>query len=447
VEGADLKTVIKREGALAPERTASIIAQVASALGVAHEKGLVHRDVKPANILAASGYRTDEAEHVYLSDFGVAKQSAANILTKTGMFVGTADYAPPEQIEGKTLDGRADIYALGCVLYECLTGAQVYDDKDSEVALMYAHLLEPPPAVTEKRPDLDGEVDGVVAKAMAKSRDDRYATVAEMATAVRAALVPRSAAATTAAPAGSPAQATVLAGSALGTAPAESAAPAPPEDAGAPRRRVPQPSRLGIVTALLVLALAAIAVLAALMLAGGDDEPEAAATSVAASVPVAADTTPGVLTLSELVPPAVFKGCRLEKTPAAGATEGAFCPPPAGATGFSPDRWEIASYPSSQALAKAYGAATQPSGVDPDTGRCSGVTWGGEGAWLHGPDKPGGRRACFFEGSDAVIVWTHEKLEQPTHQDILVVAREGGSDHAGLFNWWRFWHHRIGKAG
>src|SRR5262245_2725034 len=163
VEGLDLKTVLKREGPLPLDRTASIISQVGNALGAAHAKGLVHRDVKPANILIASGYGPEETDHVYLSDFGVVKHGASRPLTQTGMLVGTAEYASPEQIEGKELHGRADVYALGCVLYECLTGDPAYD-KDSEVALMYAHLLEPPPVASEKRPDLRPEIDAVVAK-------------------------------------------------------------------------------------------------------------------------------------------------------------------------------------------------------------------------------------------------------------------------------------------
>src|SRR5262249_40810885 len=157
--------LLETEGPLSAERTASILSQVASALNAAHEeKGLVHRDVKPPNILIVPGHGADGGDHVYLSDFGIAKQRAAGGLTKTGMFVGTADYAAPEKIEGRELDRRTDVYALGCVLYETLTGSPTYQ-KDSEVALMYAHLLEPPPQVTHKRPDLPPEIDGVVAKA------------------------------------------------------------------------------------------------------------------------------------------------------------------------------------------------------------------------------------------------------------------------------------------
>ena len=94
---------------------------------------------------------------------------------------------------------------------------------------------------------------------------------------------------------------------------------------------------------------------------------------------------------------------------------------------------------------KAYQAELAASGAKPG-GRCDGTSWGGEGPWDHGPDKPGGKRFCYFSGNDAVIVWTHEKLGQPNHLDLLAIARQSGGDHARLFNWWRFWHHRIGKA-
>ena len=84
--------------------------------------------------------------------------------------------------------------------------------------------------------------------------------------------------------------------------------------------------------------------------------------------------------------------------------------------------------------------------LEPNSGKCNAFSWGGERQWLHGPDKPGGRVFCYFDGNDAVAVWTHQRLGQPTHRDVLMIAREGGSDHAGLTSWWRPWHHLIGKA-
>jgi hypothetical protein len=112
-----------------------------------------------------------------------------------------------------------------------------------------------------------------------------------------------------------------------------------------------------------------------------------------------------------------------------------------------PDRWEISEYPDAATLAAAYQSELRRrEDVPRNRGKCNAFSWGGEHAWLHGPDKPGGRVFCYFDGNDAVIVWTHQRLGQPTHRDVLVVAREGGSDHPALTRWWRPWHHEIGKA-
>jgi serine/threonine protein kinase len=185
VEGTDLAKVLASEGALVLDRTLSIVAQTADALDEAHALGLAHRDVKPANILLT---RSRSGERAYLTDFGLAKQwASASRLTRSGLFVGTLSYAAPEQFTGGDIDGRADVYSLGCVLYECLTG-RVPFDRAHEPAVMYAHLNDPPPAVTSRRPDLPAGLDDVVARAMAKDRDDRYPTCGEMVGAARAAL-------------------------------------------------------------------------------------------------------------------------------------------------------------------------------------------------------------------------------------------------------------------
>jgi serine/threonine-protein kinase len=173
VEGSDLRTLL-REGALDPARALAIVRQAAAALDAAHEQGLVHRDVKPGNVLLARARTEDEAEHVYLSDFGLTKRSASDSgVTGTGQFVGTLDYAAPEQFRGGAPDARTDVYSLGCVLFECLTGRPPFQ-ADNDAALMYAHLQEPPPAVTAAEPGLPREIDRVVATAMAKAPADRY---------------------------------------------------------------------------------------------------------------------------------------------------------------------------------------------------------------------------------------------------------------------------------
>ena len=174
VRGTDLKSLIRSEGRLEPARAIHMLAQVGSALDVAHEDGLVHRDVKPGNILIAPGTDKAPREHVYLSDFGLTKRSSSDSgITATGQFVGTLDYAAPEQFEGGSLDGRTDVYSLGCVLYECLTGAVPFQ-RDQDAAMMFAHLLSPPPKATEANPELPVGIDPVIATAMAKKPEDRY---------------------------------------------------------------------------------------------------------------------------------------------------------------------------------------------------------------------------------------------------------------------------------
>jgi class 3 adenylate cyclase len=149
--------------------------------------------------------------------------------------------------------------------------------------------------------------------------------------------------------------------------------------------------------------------------------------------------------LASVVPEQIWSACRTQTVPSARADETAVCVPVDGV----PDRWEISRYPNGKALREAYRSELERRGdIQPDSGKCNALSWGGEYEWLHGPRKPGGRVLCYFDGNDdAVIVWSHERFDQPTHLDILVIAREGGSDHSGLTRWWRPWHHVIGKAG
>jgi streptogramin lyase len=183
VEGEDLRSLLDREGPLSLERAVGICAQIAEALEEAHENGLVHRDVKPGNILISKGDRA------YLTDFGLIRRSKLETdLTRTGQFMGTVDYVAPEQIKGEEVDGRADIYSLGCVLYECLTGDRPFG-RETELATLYAHLEdEPPPKPSAKRPELPPVLDEVVARASAQRPDERYATAGEFGRAGRRAL-------------------------------------------------------------------------------------------------------------------------------------------------------------------------------------------------------------------------------------------------------------------
>jgi ABC-type transport system substrate-binding protein/predicted Ser/Thr protein kinase len=181
VEGPDLRALLNREGALDPVRALDLLGQIASALDDAHARGLVHRDVKPANILL-------EGEHAYLADFGLAKHaSSASSLTGERSFVGTIAYVAPEQVKGEKIDGRADVYSLGCVLHEALTGAPPFD-RESELAVVYAHLNELPPRVSDVRPELPETLDRVLRKAMAKEPRQRFASCGEAIAAANAAL-------------------------------------------------------------------------------------------------------------------------------------------------------------------------------------------------------------------------------------------------------------------
>jgi serine/threonine protein kinase/CHASE2 domain-containing sensor protein len=184
VEGLDLGQLLARLGPLSPERSANVTVQIAGALDAAHARGLVHRDVKPANVLVTA----DQPEHAYLTDFGVAKYAGAlTRITKADQWVGTLDYLAPEQIRGEQLDARADIYALTGVLYHCLTG-EVPFKRDSEAATMWAHVSAPPPSPGHARPDLPEGLDEVIARGMAKDPADRYASASEMAQAAALAL-------------------------------------------------------------------------------------------------------------------------------------------------------------------------------------------------------------------------------------------------------------------
>src|SRR5262245_5944197 len=171
VDGTDLRELLRREGALARERALAIAAQVADALDAAHAQGLVHRDVKPSNVLLD---QQRGREHVYLADFGLT-QTASDGGASDGQLLGTADYVAPEQIRGDEIDGRADVYALGCLLFEALTGTVPYSGQ-SDVAVLYAHLEQEPPSAGERNPSLPPAVDHVLARAMAKDPSERQVT-------------------------------------------------------------------------------------------------------------------------------------------------------------------------------------------------------------------------------------------------------------------------------
>ncbi|MDK9494933.1 serine/threonine-protein kinase [Streptomyces katrae] len=185
VAGQDLRALLDRTGPLPVETAARIAAQVASALDAAHAHDLVHRDVKPGNILVAEGTDSEHPEHVYLTDFGLTKKSLSLTgFTSVGQFVGTLDYVAPEQIAGKPVDGRCDVYSLGCVVHEMLTGGPPFRRED-DMALLWAHQYDPPPPPSERRPDLPAAVDEALAKALAKQPGERWGSCLEFTAALR----------------------------------------------------------------------------------------------------------------------------------------------------------------------------------------------------------------------------------------------------------------------
>ena len=186
VPGGDVRTLVRRAGPLPPTHALAIISPVASALDAAHTAGLIHRDVKLANILL--DVRPGRPDHVYLSDFGLSKMVMSSLgPTRSGQFIGTPGYSAPEQLAGKQVDGRADQYSLACATFELLCGQTPFP-RDQVAAVIWAHISEPPPALTSQRPSLPPAVDVVLAKALAKSSADRYASCREFAEALREAL-------------------------------------------------------------------------------------------------------------------------------------------------------------------------------------------------------------------------------------------------------------------
>jgi serine/threonine protein kinase len=236
VEGTDLGELISSRDGLPAEEAVDVIGQVAAALDAAHARGLVHRDVKPGNVLLED---RATGRHAYLTDFGLVKAVGAvtGVVTRTGQWLGTPDYAAPEQIHGGDVDARTDVYALGCLLFHAITGKPPFAG-DTEVAKIFAHVSQPPPSVSDTRPGVPAALDDVVRTALAKTPADRHASAGELAAAARRAI-----------------------GAPTPTAPSR---PVPARKRTPARRRLLAPA---VAVALVAVAVAAVAVLAT----GGDD--------------------------------------------------------------------------------------------------------------------------------------------------------------------------------
>jgi serine/threonine protein kinase len=183
IEGTDLAQLLEQETKLSPDRVMPLLEQLADALDAAHANGLIHRDVKPANALL-------EGDRLYLTDFGLTRRvDSTRPLTATGRAVGTAAYLAPEQIRGEPLDRRVDVYALGCVMFQCLSGNPPYL-RDTDMLIMWAHVGAEPPSLSAEVPGLPSTVDRVIKKALAKSREDRYDTCGQFISEMKRALNP-----------------------------------------------------------------------------------------------------------------------------------------------------------------------------------------------------------------------------------------------------------------
>jgi tRNA A-37 threonylcarbamoyl transferase component Bud32/CheY-like chemotaxis protein len=182
IRGSDLGAILREEGRLRPYRAIDVCRQVASALDAAHGMALIHRDVKPGNVLI-------EGRRAYLTDFGLTKRAGdeKTNLTQAGELVGTIHYIAPEQIEGGHVDARTDVYSLACLLFHCLVG-DIPFSRDTDVAVIYAHLSEPPPKPSDLRPELPPGLDAVIAKALDKSPDRRFASCSDLMSAARVVL-------------------------------------------------------------------------------------------------------------------------------------------------------------------------------------------------------------------------------------------------------------------
>jgi serine/threonine protein kinase len=191
VDGDNLATVLARDGALEPARAVLIVEQIASALDTAHEDGLIHRDVKPSNVLLVTP-RLGRADFCYLVDFGIAHSASTSTrskLTATGTMIGTFDYMAPERFLAQPADHRGDVYAVTCLLYECLTGHRPFPGDDLP-PMMHAHLNLAPPRPSDRLPALPDALDDVITTGMAKKPEDRYPSAGELAIAARSAITP-----------------------------------------------------------------------------------------------------------------------------------------------------------------------------------------------------------------------------------------------------------------
>ena len=460
VAGADLKSMIRQEGPLSLRRSAEIVSQVARGLSVAHQRGLVHRDIKPANILTErAGGDGETVDHAYLADFGLMKhQVSRSGLTDTGQFLGTVDYVAPEQVEGRQTDQRADVYSLGCVLYESLTGSVPYP-RESDVAVLFAHVQDHVPRITDLRPDLPSAIDEIAARAMAKRPEHRYGSAGDLSRDLTEAVgayrshdrpsrivteptvPPRE-------PSGYGAASDVVrAPEPVGQA----GPPAPPSDPGpgAPPPRPPRGRPSLIVIALAVALAAALAVIALQLATSGDSGSSGGSGTTASpsgtTEPPATTTTPtGTVKASDLraaMPKNLLTACT-NVPPAGAALASLSCSAPSN----SAITYDVSMYPDTAAVVAVFKTLLASQGIKTNTNGCTKRNWNGEREWFHPTGSLGGHVACYLDANgDSVLMWIHMSMNekgvppQTDHRDILGIARQHTQLPGELLSFWKFW--------
>ncbi|MGV0795181.1 serine/threonine-protein kinase [Mycolicibacterium sp. XJ1819] len=406
IEGTDLRKMVKQDGPLTPARAVAIVRQIASALDAAHQSGVTHRDVKPENIIITGD------DFAYLVDFGIANAATDEKLTDLGTAVGTYAYMAPERFTKDEVTYRADIYALACVLYECLTGSQPFPG-DSVSVVITAHLMQPPPRPSAQHPGIPAAFDDVIARGMAKDPQDRYTSAGDLALAAHAALTHRD----------QDRAATILERSAP---PAPMwMPPPPPKPPGFPW------TALVAAAAVFVLALGA---LGAFFVVKRDDgvSSSGSATSTRTAAPTprrsTPDTTPARFDsrLMALLPRGYADGvCKPAHPPASGALATVDCGP--ASRGGGPQSARYSLFADQQALDGAFdqsAAANSTLTQCPGSGVDSPTTW----HYTDTPDKVEGRIACGVFNDRQDVTWTK-------NADLLLGDAQG-TNLEGLHSWW-----------
>jgi predicted Ser/Thr protein kinase len=407
VEGTDLEKRLAA-GPLEPREAVRLLGQVASALDAAHARGLVHRDVKPANILIAPAPGDERGDHVYLADFGLTKyREEATALTRAGTLLGTLDYMAPEQMEGRQLDGTTDQYALAAIAFRALTGRLPFV-RDNEVALITAHLKDPPPSASGIRVDLPPAVDPVLARAMAKDPAVRYPTCSAFVAALREA----------------------VGGPATGAYDIQ-----------------PRPGRASRRAALLVGVLALLSVgLGGVLLRGAAPNPSASPSGAGASATPDPSAYPNgdEATLLGKLPQDIARSCtrgsyELVKSDAGGAQARPLANVRCTIGSSGAKRVEALQLRESSVVTADSVVAQAAAEHAAPSGDC-GVDAPALGTWSIASTEIGAV-ACFNDGNDAVIEWAYQ------NQDLLLIVYRSNQDEKALLDWWLTERDLIGTAG